>query len=289
MTAGAIGFVGLGNMGRPMAERLAGAGQALVVFDAVDAAARAPAGATAAASVEEVARRTSPVFLSLPDGAAVDAVARSIAGVHGRTCHVVVDCSTIGVEAAQAVAATFAAAGIDYADAPVSGGVAGATAGTLTVMVAARPDLFEALRPLLEVVAAHCHHVGSAPGQGQAMKLINNLLSATALVATSEALAFGERHGLGLETMLAVLNVSTGRNTATSDKFPRRILTGTFDAGFATRLMAKDVRLYLDGVLDAGTAHDVARAVLEVWERAERRHPEGDFTRVWEVVREGGR
>ena len=152
-------------------------------------------------------------------------------------------------------------------------------------MVATDEETFERLEPVLEAVASRPFRVGARAGQGQAMKLLNNFLSATALAATSEAVVFGERHGLDLETMISVLNVSTGQNTATSDKFPRRVITGTFDSGFATGLMSKDLRLFLTAIAEAGTRHDVAATVGAMWNACDRALPESDFTRFYEFVR----
>ena len=116
------------------------------------------------------------------------------------------------------------------------------------------------------------------------MKLLNNVLSATALAATSEALAFGVAQGLDLATMVDVLNVSTGRNSATVDKFPNRVLTGAYDAGFHTALMAKDVRLFLASAARAGTARSIATSVRAVWDEADAALPGSDFTEIWKHV-----
>ncbi|HWM19183.1 MAG TPA: NAD-binding protein [Ilumatobacteraceae bacterium] len=127
-------------------------------------------------------------------------------------------------------------------------------------------------------------HVGTRAGQGQAMKLLNNYLSATALAATSEAIAFGVAEGLDMSVILDVLNVSTGRNSASADKFPNRVMTGSYDAGFHTRLMAKDVRLFVDSLSRTGTAATVAASVSDVWQRADEAMPGSDFTQIWQFV-----
>jgi 3-hydroxyisobutyrate dehydrogenase len=151
-------------------------------------------------------------------------------------------------------------------------------------MFAGPDDVFDAHRTALEAFAGNVFRVGSHPGQGQVMKLLNNIVSATALAATSEALAFGRAHGLEMGAMLDVLNVSTGRNSATADKFPNRIVTGTYDAGFRTALMAKDARLYVDSTERAGVSAAVARVVAELWTQADAAMPGSDFTRVWQFV-----
>ena len=145
-------------------------------------------------------------------------------------------------------------------------------------------DLFESHREVLDSFAGNVFHVGEEPGQGQAMKLLNNFLSATALAATSEALALGQAYGLELETMLDVVNVSSGRDSATSDKFPNRVLTGTYDTGFHTRLMAKDVRLFNSVAGEAGTLHEVSAAVGHLWNACEDAMPASDFSEIWKYV-----
>ena len=286
MTPAVLGFVGLGNMGRPMATRISAAGHELVCFDAAGTVERLPPGATAAASAEEVAARADTVLLSLPDGEATLAVADAIAATARRRLSTVVDLSTVGPAAAAAASATLGPVGVTYVDGPVSGGAAGARAGTISLMFAGPQDILDTHRGVFEAFAGNIFHVGSSAGQGQAMKLLNNFLSATALASTSEALAFGRSHGLDLAMMLDVLNASTGRNSATVDKFPRRILTGTYDAGFHTALMAKDMRLYVDMVGRAGTADAVGRTVADVWQRADVAMPGSDFTRVWQYISE---
>ena len=280
-----LGFVGLGNMGRPMAANLAKAGFELVVHDKAGTAARAPAGAQVADSLAEVAASAASMLLSLPDGPASLAVARALTGLADRATTVVIDLSTIGIPAAEQAARILAESEIAYADAPVSGGTAGARAGTVTVMWGGPVELMERHRAAIEAISANAFHVGDQPGQGQAMKLLNNFLSATAMTATSEAVTFGLANGLDLDLMLAVLNVSSGRNTATSDKFPNRIATGRYDAGFQTALLAKDVRLYLEGVRAIDGPAEVGAAVADIWRRAAAAMPASDFTRIYDFVR----
>ena len=288
MIPAVLGFVGLGQMGSPMTTRIAGAGFPLVAFDAAGTAARLPAGADAAASVAEVARRADTMFLSLPDGDASSAVAEAVVATDGRRVRTVVDLSTIGPIAAVEVAKRLGAAGVTYADGPVSGGVAGARAGTISLMFAGPVGVLDDHRPVLDCFA-RVFHVGTIPGQGQTMKLVNNFLSAVALAATSEALDLGDAHGLDMTVMLDVLNASTGRNSATVDKFPNRIVPGTFDAGFRTALMAKDLGLYRAAVAAAGTADAVGSVVCDVWRQADAALPGSDFTRIWEFVRSHSR
>ncbi len=285
MVTETLGFIGLGNMGAPMAANLAAAGCDMRVHDKAGSRERAPEGAATAASAAEVAEAAGTVFLSLPDGNACREVAREIAATRGRATTVVVDFSTTGVAAAQDIARHLAEAGMVYADAPVSGGRAGAVAGTLTVMWAGPAALLQRVRGALDAVAKNVFHVGDAAGQGQAMKLLNNFLSGTALAATSEALAYAETQELDPRTVIDVLNASTGRNTATSDKFPNRSLTGTFDSGFQTALMAKDLRLYVASARTGGVCLDIGKPVAETWWRAANEMPDSDCTRIYEFVR----
>jgi 3-hydroxyisobutyrate dehydrogenase len=280
-----LGFVGLGNMGGPMSARLAEAGFDLLVFDAAGSADKAPNGAQVAGSVAEVAARAPAVLLSLPDGATVRSVVDEMVAVTPRAVTTVVDFSTVGIEPARAVAECLSGAGIGYVDAPVSGGTAGAAAGTLAIMAAGAPSSLDELDDVFANVG-RLFRVGEQAGQGQAMKLLNNFLSATAMAATSEAVSFGERQGLERETMISVLNASTGQNTATSDKFPRRILTGAFDSGFATRLMTKDLEPYCESVAAAGSHGTIGAAVTETWRGCFAALPDSDFTRVYEYVRD---
>jgi 3-hydroxyisobutyrate dehydrogenase-like beta-hydroxyacid dehydrogenase len=279
------GFVGLGHMGAPMAANIAKGGWQLNVYDKAGTHARAPAGTTAA-TLAEIAKTATTVLLSVPDGYASLAVAQDLIGFDGLATHTVIDLSTIGIAAAERVHETLAAAGVRYIDAPVSGGVAGARAATLTVMWAGPAELLERHRPVLAALARNIFHVGERPGQGQALKLLNNFLSATALAATSEAVLFGQAQGLDLKTIIDVVNVSTGRNTATSDKFPNRILSGTFDAGFSTALMHKDLSLYMESARQASTPAAVGAVVDELWQRLDATLPGSDISEIYTWLRE---
>ncbi|HEX3087368.1 MAG TPA: NAD(P)-dependent oxidoreductase [Ilumatobacteraceae bacterium] len=279
-----VGFIGLGKMGGPMAANVVTAAPGLLCFDMAGTEARMPAGAIAAESISDLAGRCETVFISVPDGAASLAVAKEILGSGQSIVHTLFDLSTIGPRAATEVAALLQPAGITYCDGPVSGGAAGARAATISLMFSGPIDVLEANRSLLESFTGNVFNVGDQAGQGQAMKLANNFLSATALAASSEAVAFGVAHGLDMATMIDVLNVSTGRNSATVDKFPNRILTGSYDAGFSTAHMTKDVGLFVDGAVDVKTASTVASAVTETWRGCDAAMPGSDFTEIWRYV-----
>ena len=287
MASGEMGFVGLGNMGRPMAENLVKSGWNVVVHDAAGTQARAPGGAKLAASNAALAARVEAIHLCVPDGRASESVAREIAAVSGRRTRLVVDHSTIGPEAAVRVHALLAEHGVEYVDAPISGGVSGAVAATLAIMYSGPETTFETLRPVFESVAGNVFRVGDAPGQGQAMKVLNNFLSGTAMAATAEAVAFGVRQGLDMKMILDVVNASSGRNTATTDKFPNRVLTGTWDAGFSSTQLGKDLGLYRDAADAIGASRPVSPAVLDLWRRLEAQEPNADISRVYAFVRGG--
>lgn len=243
-----IGFIGLGTMGGPMSSRLIEAGHSLVVFDTRDDAV-APLverGATKVGSPREAADAAEIVFVSLPAPDIVRDVAIGERGlVHGSKIRTFVDLSTTGPKTATLVADRLAENNIAAFDAPVSGGVTGARKGSLTVMVSGPKAAFETIEGLLKVFG-RLFVIGEKAGMGQTMKLANNLIAATSLAVTCEAAVMGEKAGLDLKTMIDVLNVSSGRSSATDDKFPRAILPRTYDFGFTTGLSYKDVRLCLE-------------------------------------------
>jgi 3-hydroxyisobutyrate dehydrogenase-like beta-hydroxyacid dehydrogenase len=244
-----LGFVGLGAMGAPMVRRLLAAGHRVVAHDTDQAAlsAAASAGAEARGSAAAVAAEAETVLVSLPTPAAVKAVALGPGGlVEGQAMRVYVDLSTTGARMAREVAEGFAARGVAALDAPVSGGVAGAEAGTLSVMAAGDPAAFEHARPILEAIGSNTVFVGEAVGQGQTLKLVNNLLAATTWAAACEAMAMGVKAGLDPELMVRVLNASSGRSFPTERFAAGPVLSRRFDFGFRMELMAKDMRLALE-------------------------------------------
>lgn len=281
-----LGFVGLGNMGSVLAANLVSTGHALVSHD-VSGPNGNPEGATFVASAAEVARRAEIIVLSLPDGSASQNVARALAETPERCARAVVDTSTVGVEAARSIDALLGAAGIAYVDAPVSGGVAGARARTLSVMYAGPDAACGLVEPVLAGLSDRRRRVGDTPGMAQALKLANNFLSATALAATSEAIAFGLSVGLDMATMVEVIDASSGQSAATHDKFPNHVLTGRYRAGFTNSLMAKDVQLYLGAVAAEGTSSALGNVTASVWERFATSEPGADFTRIYPFVERG--
>jgi 3-hydroxyisobutyrate dehydrogenase-like beta-hydroxyacid dehydrogenase len=281
-----VGWIGVGSMGSRMAANLAKGGYQLVVADKMSTE-HAPAGSIIAANNAEVARAAEVVILSVPAGLDSLAIVDEFIAVSNAKVKTVVDTSTIGIPHAREAAERLAAHGIEYVDAPVSGGIAGAEAASLAVMTGCSPETHARLKPMLECIGKNVIHVGSRAGQGQTVKLLNNFLSATAMAATSEAMAFGTANGLDMQAILDVVNVSSGRNTATMDKFPNRIANEAYNGGFATKMMAKDVRLYVENVASTGTTDQLASMVAETFARLEDAEPGSDFTRIYPFVREG--
>ena len=265
-----IGFIGLGVMGGPMAQRLINAGHALVVHD-IDAGAMqrlTTIGASPARSAKDVADRTSTVFVSLPTPQVVREVALGAQGViRGKQVRVFVDLSTTGTVVEKEVAAALAGRDIAPIDAPISGGAQGANAGTLAVMVAGDRVTIDRLRPLFQVFGT-VFVAGARPGQAQMLKLLNNLLSLSALAMSCEAMVAGVKAGLDPDLMIAAINAGSGRNTATLDKIPRAILTRSFDFGFPISGALKDVGLAVDECQALGVPMWVGNAARQLWQYA---------------------
>jgi 3-hydroxyisobutyrate dehydrogenase-like beta-hydroxyacid dehydrogenase len=290
MTGQMLGFVGVGRMGGPMAARLLDAGYRLCVYD-VSAEAAAPLvarGAQLAASPAEVASAADIVLVSLPTPDVVRQVALGGNGgiINGSRVRLMIDLSTTGPGVAGEVAAQLAERRIGWVDAPVSGGVTGAKAGTLAVMVSCPKPALQEVEPILKVFG-RLFHTGEKPGLAQSAKLANNLLAATALAATSEVMAMGVKAGLDARVLIDIINASSGRNSATQDKFPRAVLPGTFDFGFATGLSYKDVRLCVEEAEALGVPMVVGAAVREMLAITKARFgADSDFTFVAKVVEE---
>lgn len=282
-----IGFIGVGAMGAPMARRLVDAGHRVKVFDPNPAAQQALVdhGAEPAAGTKALADEVEAIMVSLPTPDIVRKVAEEIAT--GAKTKLVIDLSTTGPRAEQEIGAFLNGKGIDLLDSPVSGGVGGAEKGSLAVMVSGPEKYWDRWKPVLEVIGKNTIFVGPGQGQGQMMKLINNLLSATAMVASAEAFALGAKAGLDPDVMVDVINAGSGANTAVRDKFPKSILTRTFDYGFRTELMYKDVRLCLEEAEALGTPMWIGQPVKQWWSLAlARGGVEEDFSNIMRYVEE---
>lgn len=281
-----IGFVGLGQMGLPIARRLLAAGHRVVACDRrpEPRAAIEAAGGEWADSPRAVADRCAVVMISLPTPQVVEAVALGADGlVHGSAIRTCVDLSTTGPIIAQKVAAALAERNIAWVDAPVSGGVTGAEQGTLAIMVSGPRATCDELAPVLAAFGRNVFQVGDQPGQGHLMKLINNLLSTTALAATYEALTVGAKAGLDPSTMVDVLRVSSGTNHAIESKIPNYLLRGV-PMGFSLDLSHKDVSLAVAAGEALGMPMRMGRITAELWQQAmDARGPKQDYLQVVRV------
>jgi 3-hydroxyisobutyrate dehydrogenase-like beta-hydroxyacid dehydrogenase len=244
----AVGFVGIGNMGLPMAERLMDAGQELVVQD-IRASALEPLTrrqARSAATPREVADKCELAFVSLPTLESLRSVVLGGDGlINGGAVKTVVNTCTVGVPLVEELEAALAAKGIGLVDCPISGGPPGARAGTLAVMISGAPALVEKVLPIVSCWGPTTV-AGNKPGLAQVLKLTNNILSAVALAATCEAYVMGAKGGLDPEVMTEAINRGSGRNSATQSKFPTSVLNRKFDYGAPMHILAKDVDLAIE-------------------------------------------
>jgi 3-hydroxyisobutyrate dehydrogenase-like beta-hydroxyacid dehydrogenase len=282
-----LGFIGVGRMGGPMARRLIEAGYALTIYDTSDAVMQPliAKGARRADSPAAVASAAEIVIASLPTPPIVQMVALGPKGlIEGTKVKIFIDVSTTGSVYAKKVAEGLTPKGIVQVDAPVSGGIGGAEKGTLAVMVSCPDDIYARVQPILAVIGK-LFHVGKQPGQGQTMKLLNNLLSATAMAISSEAVVMGVKAGLDPQMVVDVINAGSGRNTATMDKIPRCVIPRTFDFGFALALLNKDVRLCLEEADAMGVPMIVGNSVRQLLAiTAVTEGPQADMTDVVKSV-----
>lgn len=281
-----LGFIGLGRMGGQMAKHLVRDGHALTVFDlrrkAIDAV--ESVGADGADSVAEVGESADVIFLSLPGPKAVNEVVSELETTID-SGSAIIDMTTSTPETTRTIAGRLSGDDVTVLGAPVSGGTSGAEDGTLTVMVGGDRATFEASREYFAAFAEDLFHVGNDPGHGHAVKLLNNYLSDTAMVATSEAIVLGQQIGLDIETMCEIFNVSTGRNSATEDKFPTYI-SNDRRVGFSLELMEKDLRLLLRFADDTRVPLLLASVVRNQVSYARNQYgDEGDMTDVYGYLR----
>ena len=267
-----IGFIGLGNMGAPMARRLVDAGYELVVTDAVpEAVERFAAGSKCerAASPQSIGERCRVVITMLPNGQIVREVLLGANGLAPRLApgSVAIDMSSSSPIGTRELSADLATIGIALVDAPVSGGVKKAADGMLAIMVGGEAEPVTRVRPILEAMGKV--FATGPSGSGHAMKALNNFLSAANLAIAAEAVIAGQRFGLDPATMISILNASTGRNTGTDSKFPNNVLPRTFNSGFALGLMAKDLRLALEVARSSGAPAGLLEKTVQMWAAAE--------------------
>ena len=287
-----VGFVGLGRMGRPMAQRLLAQYPGLLVYDP-DAAALshlASAGAHPVSSVAEMASLASVVFASLPTPEVVRKVALGPGGLADGGARIFVDLSTTGSEAESEIAAALFERGIHTIDCPVSGGlsggISGASSGTMALIVAGNRAIVDEIKPMLSLLG-RIHYVGEQPGMAQTVKLINNLSSFAAIAITSEVMSIGAKAGIDAELILDIMNAGSGRNSATLDKFPKSVLTRSFDYGFPVNLSIKDIKLALREAERFGVPTLMGQSVLELFRITQCRFgPDVDMTSVVRTLEE---
>lgn len=266
-----IGFIGLGAMGSPMAERLLNKGFGLKVFDPSEKAMKAlvDMGAVAAKSPLDAVTGVEIACACLPNQDVSTAVACGEDGTaNSPTLKAYIEMSTIGTAAVEKIAAAMNQSGIAMVDAPVSGGPRGARAGELTTMVACANEVFEKVEAVLSAIAANVRRVGEKPGLGQVMKVTNNMVSAAGMAASFEAAVLAVKAGIDADTFIDVINVSTGRCGATLDKFPASILNRNFDYGGKLGTMYKDIDLYQQEAKRQETVSWVGSNVVQLWYHA---------------------
>lgn len=290
-----VGFVGLGNMGRPMAARVLAGGYAVRGFDTSEEATRSLEGTDGyvpAGTLASVADGADVVVLVLPSSDVVEDVLVDRGLLHALAPGtLLVDMGSSEPGRTRSMAAAAEARGVTMVDAPVSGGVGGAERGSLTVMVGGAEDAVARVRPLLETMGSRVVRVGEV-GAGDAVKALNNLMSASHLLVTSEALIAGRRFGLDPEVVLEVVNGSSGRSGSTESKWPTFVLSQRYDSGFRLRLMLKDMRIAVGLAEEIGTAAPLSRASTELWgEAADALPADADHTEIvrWlESLDDGG-
>lgn len=286
-----IGYLGVGNMGQPMAGKFLDGGHEVWIFD-VREEAMAPLlerQARRAASPKALADSCETVFVSLPTLAVFRKAMNGPDGfLAGTAIKTLVNTCTVGGAFSAEVEAACAAKGVTLIDAPISGGVAGAVAGTLTTMVAGDPEKVRELQPVLSLWGPNVVVAGAKPGAAQTMKLTNNVLFAVSLVATSEAIAMAKRGGIAPEAMLHVLNNSTGRNYSTMGLFPKNVLSGDHNFGATIEILMKDVDLAIEQGEDLGVPMWVCQATRLVLKHGVfQGHAQADLARVPEIVEAG--
>jgi 3-hydroxyisobutyrate dehydrogenase len=241
-----VGLIGAGNIGQHFATRILAAGHELVIFDLNDEVLKRfkALGAEVAKDVTDLASRVSDVYLCLPVPAAVQSVVAEV--VKGSAIKMLIDLSTTGPSITKEVHVVLSQHEIAFVSAPVSGGTVAAQHGTLAVIAAGDTEAFKKAEPILKVIGKNIFFLGEDPSLGQTMKIINNTLYATSMLASCEALVYGVKAGLDSKTMLDVLNVSSGRSFATLERIPQGALDRNFTVRFTTELLHKDIKMCLD-------------------------------------------
>jgi 2-hydroxy-3-oxopropionate reductase len=288
-----IGYLGVGNMGQPMAGKLIDAGHEVWIYDVCEEAMRPllERQARRVSSAKELANACDTVVVSLPT---LDVFRRALAGpdglLAGNVMQTLVNTCTVGRPFVREVEARCAASGVTVVDVPISGGVVGAKAGTLAVMVSGEPARVAELMPVFRLWGNTIVIAGDSPGAAQIMKLTNNILCAVAFVATSEAMTMSRQAGIPSEAMLQVLNNGTGRNFATTHLFPNAVLPGTFDFGATIEILMKDVDLAIEQGEELGVPMWVCQAVRLVLKHGVfQDRAQQDLSRIVQIIEDGTR
>jgi 3-hydroxyisobutyrate dehydrogenase-like beta-hydroxyacid dehydrogenase len=283
MTSTAYAFIGIGAMGRPMAARMLGAGLPLTVNTRSQAkAADLIAGGAGWAATPLAAADSADVVLTcVTDNAATEQVLFGPDGVaSSKRVKCVVDFSTSGPPTAGEIGRRLNEKGIAFVDAPVTGGTPRAANGTLTIIAAGDAKAIEMAQPAFAVLGSNVFVAGAQPGQAQMVKLVNNMLNYLAMAATAEAMVVGVKAGLDPQLMLDVLNTGTGKNSATEVKFPKAVLTRSFNYGATNHTVDKDLLLFLDEAERMKLPSPIARNLSDLWHGWAKEHPLDDITTI---------
>ncbi len=287
-----IGFIGIGVMGRPMVLNLLKAGHAVTIF------ARHPekpevqevlqAGAKQAPSPRAVAMASNIVITMVPNSPQVEEVVAGPQGIleGARKGLIIIDMSTIAPTVSRALAEKAAAQGVHFLDAPVSGGSQGAVNGTLTIMVGGEQQIFEQVKPVLEVMGKkeNIFYVGSV-GSGEVVKLVNNILCGSIAAAIAESFVLGVKAGADVDTMAKIIGVSTGASWQLANQFPLRAFNGSFQPGFMTDLLYKDLGLALDLARESHSPDEIIALTRKLYEKArEAGYGHDDYTSLLKVL-----
>jgi 3-hydroxyisobutyrate dehydrogenase-like beta-hydroxyacid dehydrogenase len=286
-----IGYLGVGNMGQPMAGKLLDAGHEVWVYDVREEALQPllERQARRAASPKALADACETIVVSLPT---LEIFRRALHGIDGllagKTITTLINTCTVGGAFVQDIDSLCAAQGITVIDAPISGGASGARAGTLAVMVSGDPAKIAALIPVFQAWGRSIVIAGERPGAAQTMKLTNNILYAVAIVATSEAMTMSAKGGVAPEAMLQVLNNGTGRNFATQHLFPEAILPRTFESGANLDILVKDIDLAIAQGEDLGVPMWVCQAARLVLKHGQfQGRGQHDLSRIVQIIEDG--
>ncbi len=286
-----IGYLGVGNMGQPMAGKILDAGHALAIYDINEAALRPllERQARRAASPRELGDMCETVFVSLPTLKSLRDVVLGPGGlIEGKAIKLLVNTCTVGVPLVKEMETALAARGIGLVDCPISGGPEGARAGTLSIMVSGEPALIERIKPLVSKWGTTFVVAGDKPGAAQVLKLTNNIMFAVGLVLAGEALVMGAKGGVRPDVMLQAINAGSGRNLASALIYPKSVLPRTFDFGCPLHILAKDVDLAVELGEELGVPMWVCQAARLVYKHAMfEGRADMDISRMVEIVEKG--